>query len=143
MITKNDTTIDDWYQTKDKLPCEPGGQADVIFCSKGWVCAIVGMYTRYTEAEQWSMYDQGNDRFMDWNIVPEMWMYMPHIPTDSKVKTLDQQVATIRNEEEPAWWNALPKSQRIYLINNQTAMKTQAFEAGVKAGILASLRKGV
>jgi len=86
MITKNDTIIEDWYQSKDKAPCQAGGQVDVIFCSKGWACAMVGMFTNYGDTEQWSMYDQENDRFIDWNIVPEMWMYMPHVPKNNKVK---------------------------------------------------------
>jgi hypothetical protein len=80
MITKNETVISDWYKTKEKLPCEVGGQVGVIFCSGGWACAMVGMFTNFGETVIWSRYDQQEDRFEEWTIEPEFWMFMPNPP---------------------------------------------------------------
>jgi hypothetical protein len=83
------TRVYAWTRTADATPTtEPGAQANVIFCSPGWGWPIVGMYTHWPEdsgLDRWAMYDQVNDRYVDWGKPsPELWMPFPEVPKEGK-----------------------------------------------------------
>lgn len=82
MFEKNETTFADWNKTAEKLPCRIGKQIHVIFCSEGWACSIVGMFTYFNEDFwQWCAYDQQNDKFLEWGQPePDYWVLMPEPP---------------------------------------------------------------
>ena len=73
-------TTDGWFKTDELLPCEKGEQKDVIFCSPGWACAFVGMFTNFGTTQEWAVYDQQSDCFYEYDSIPVYWMFMPKPP---------------------------------------------------------------
>ncbi len=85
------TDLGPWTRTADARPTDaPGGQVDVLFGSRDWGWAIVGLYTNWPDAEvakgavRWQMYDQEKDRYVDYIMPgepePEFWMLKPELP---------------------------------------------------------------
>lgn len=87
-----------WNTLPSQPPCALGEQADVLFCGEDWGWPILGMVTRWGTPEEWtertgslafypgceyswSIYDQENDRFDDWNgSEPTLWLPRPNTP---------------------------------------------------------------
>jgi len=73
-----------WIKTEDTLPTgEFMKQIDVMMYSPGWAGAISGLYTHLpgcekleneiSVSEEWSAYDQQNDRYIDLEVIPKYW----------------------------------------------------------------------
>lgn len=98
-----DTTV--WRSVAGDPPCEIGEQADVIFCGEGYHWPLWGMVTCWGTLEAWtartgsadgwpghefgwSIYDQENDRYLDWedHAAITMWLPRPRSPLGDAIE---------------------------------------------------------
>lgn len=64
-----------WVRTANRLPGEPGEQTDVLMWSPEWATWLKGMVTRWMDGTcEWSIYNQQDDRYHEWEYPPEFWM---------------------------------------------------------------------
>lgn len=79
------STFSAWVRTVDMLPGEPGEQADVLMWSPEWATWLKGMVTRWeNDACEWAIYNQQDDRYHEWEHVPEFWM-SPILPNSESI----------------------------------------------------------
>lgn len=79
------STFPAWVRTVDMLPGEPGEQADVLMWSPEWATWLKGMVTRWeNDACEWAIYNQQDDRYHEWEHVPEFWM-SPILPNAERI----------------------------------------------------------
>ena len=65
----------DWVKTADRLPGEPGEQVDILMWSPEWATWLKGMVTRWEDGKcEWAIYNQQDDRYLEWEHVPEFWL---------------------------------------------------------------------
>lgn len=64
-----------WTATTDRLPTTAvGDQVDVLMWSPEWTTWLKGMFTMWNENwQEWSVYDQQNDRYYELGWIPEFW----------------------------------------------------------------------
>lgn len=74
-----------WVKTADRLPCEVGEQSDIMMWSPEWATWLKGMVTRWADGCEWAIYNQQDDRYIEWEHVPEFWM-SPILPNETLSK---------------------------------------------------------
>jgi hypothetical protein len=82
-------TCSAWVRTAERLPGKIGEQVDVLMWSPEWATWLKGMVTRWEDECEWAIYNQQDDRYHEWEHVPEFWM-SPILPNAGRVASADE-----------------------------------------------------